>query len=359
MKLFNLLPGLFFIFIGCSSNSSGTVAKTSLQKSSQVSIMTFNVENLFDTRHDKGKSDYTFLPLSQKKGKKHIDSCRRISRKKWRDQCLYWDWSEKVLAHKLKRIAGSIRQVAGGEGPDIIVFQEVENIQILERLRLQELKGLGYKKSILIEGTDIRGIDVAFMSKLETKGPPSLTHVPYKNISSRRKKDTRGILQQTFILPGGELITGFAAHFPAPFHPYPLRIESYKFLNQLKKNLPKNRLTFAAGDFNTPTAENRKHKILDKYVKSEWLVAHEEGCSSCPGTNYYAPKKSWSFLDMILLSKEFANKSKGWQLSKVFLANNYKEQKSSKGRPNSFKVQNNNVYGVSDHWPLVVVLNNH
>ncbi len=323
-------------------------------KSHQVSIMTFNVENLFDTTHDQGKTDYTFLPLSQKRSKKHIQGCKKISRKKWRDQCLYWDWNERVLTEKLKRIAASIKQVSKGQGPDIIVFQEVENIQILERLRKDYLTGLGYFKSILIEGRDKRGIDVAFLSKLPAIGEPELLMVPYTNISKKRKRDTRGFLRQDFKFPDGSIVTGFAAHFPAPFHPYKLRIQSYNYLNKLIDKLPKDRLVFAGGDFNTPARENKKHKIFDNYVKSHWLIPHEDSCYKCLGTNYYAPKKSWSFLDMILVSKNIV--SSGWKVKKTYLANKADNQTSKKKRPNSFKVQGDKIYGVSDHWPLVVEL---
>ena len=58
----------------------------------QVSIMTFNVENLFDTAHDTGKKDYTFLPISKKKSKKHISGCKKIPRKKWRDRLRWLFW---------------------------------------------------------------------------------------------------------------------------------------------------------------------------------------------------------------------------------------------------------------------------
>lgn len=355
MKLIILVLSVLVFTSSCLAKEK-VISGKSLEKweSYSVSIMTFNVENLFDTQHDKGKTDYTFLPLSQKKSKKHIKGCKKISRKKWRDQCLYWDWSEKVLTEKLKRISGSIKQVNQGLGPDVIVFQEIENLRVLELLRNKYLTNLGYKKSILIEGRDKRGIDVAFMSKLPVVGKPKLSLVPYKNISRKRKKDTRGILQQDFRFPDGTIVTGFATHFPAPYHPYKLRVESYKYLNELIEKLPKGRLAFAGGDFNTPAKEDSKYKILDKYVKTHWKVPHEINCEKCMGTNYYAPKKSWSFLDMMLISNNIDKT--GWSLKKTFIANKSEGQTSKKNRPNSFKLQGDKVYGVSDHWPLVVVL---
>ena len=32
-----------------------------------MKIMTYNVENLFDTQHDEGKNDFDFLPDSNRK----------------------------------------------------------------------------------------------------------------------------------------------------------------------------------------------------------------------------------------------------------------------------------------------------
>ena len=69
-------------------------------------------------------------------------------------------------------LADTIRQVNGGRGADIIALQEVENVAILERLRTEYLADLGYLPAILVEGTDTRGIDVAFLSRLPLAGEP-------------------------------------------------------------------------------------------------------------------------------------------------------------------------------------------
>ena len=108
--------------------------------------MTFNVENLFDARHDVEKDDRTYLPRELKTNVNHIESCQRIRVQRWRDQCLYWDWSDTIVDQKLKVVAEVIKQVDGGRGPNIVALQEVENISILERLREQHLAGLGYHR---------------------------------------------------------------------------------------------------------------------------------------------------------------------------------------------------------------------
>ena len=317
-------------------------------KADSVSIMTFNVENLFDSTHDEGKNDETYLPIERKTTQRHIDKCKKIEVKRWRDQCLFWDWDDDVVNQKLKVVADAIKQVDGGNGPDIIVFQEVENKGILERLRSEQLSSLGYKPAVLLEGKDIRGIDVAFLSKLPVHNP-RLHEIEFPAQQRRRVGDTRPILQATFELPGGGLMTGFAVHFPAPFHPTSMRESAYTTLNQLLSGLPDNQAVFAAGDFNTTREEDSNKKMLNRWVRPQWQVAHDL-CSDCRGTSYYPPKDDWSFLDMVLWRP-----AAGWQMSSSYLANQTDAQVTDKGTPRRFQMPG--ATGVSDHWPLVMVVN--
>ena len=141
------------------------------QETQSVSIMTFNVENLFDTVHDEGKNDQTYLPLDQKQGQAHINRCSYISVKRWRDQCLFWDWSEAVLEQKLKVIGASIKQVNNGQGPDIIAFQEIENLSILERLRTEQLGDLGYLPAVFTRGQRCKGHRCRFSFQVSRHRP--------------------------------------------------------------------------------------------------------------------------------------------------------------------------------------------
>ena len=138
--------------------------------------MTFNVENLFDNDDDPGKVDETFLAIEDKRSEAHIENCNRIAVDRWRDQCLYWDWSDAGIERKLTVVADAIRQVDNGRGPDILALQEVENVRILERLRNEQLADLGYREPILIEGHDARGIDVAFLTPIRDRGHVSAAY---------------------------------------------------------------------------------------------------------------------------------------------------------------------------------------
>ena len=320
-----------------------------------VTIMAFNVENLFDTRHDPGKDDLTYLPKSVKQTAAHREACNRIEVERWRDQCLHWDWNEDVLHYKLGVVADAILQVDGGRGPDIVALQEVENLAVLERLRTDYLESAGYGPAILIEGGDTRGIDVAFLSRLPQVGDAALHPMSFSGADRNRAGDTRGILEATFELPDGSLLTGYSVHFPAPYHPTDMRVRAYEALNRLKRALPAERAVFAAGDFNTTSEEDRMHDMLDRFARPHWIVTHED-CTSCPGTNYYRPRDSWSFLDMILYAPPIRGADATWRVvpGSSRLANLTPAQTTRWNTPARFELAP--LRGVSDHWPIIVKL---
>ena len=318
-----------------------------------VSIMTFNVENLFDNLDDPGKDDKAYLPLTAKHSESHIAACNEIEVERWRDSCLTLDWNDATIGHKLGVTAATIRQVDNGRGPDIIALQEIENLAILERLRTEYLADGDYLPAILIEGNDNRGIDVAFLSRLPLVGEPTLHALEFPEFPERAG-DTRGVLEATFELPDGSLLTGFSVHFPAPFHPTAMRVAAYEHLNAIRADVPAEHNVFAAGDFNTTSGEDAREGMLERFVRPLWIVAHEL-CERCPGTHYYARDGVWSFLDMILFSPA-RSENTTWEIraDSVRIANGFAAQTRTDGTPNRFNAAE--LAGVSDHWPVVVIL---
>lgn len=349
------IMALAAVLAGCNPPIAQTDAPENEQRS--VTIMTFNVENLFDNEDDPGKTDETFFALADKQTDEHRAKCAAIEVRRWRDQCLYWDWNDEIIAHKLRAVADAILQVNDGRGADIIALQEIENFSILERLRTEYLADAGYRPAILIEGDDIRGVDEAFLSKLELAGEPTLHRPDFSAFEEKRVLDTRGVLQADFVLPDGSLLTGFAVHFPAPFHPTAMRDVAYEHLNQLVSQLPADRLAFAAGDFNTTSDEAREKNMLEKHVRPSWMAVHELGCGDCKGTQYYAPTDSWSFLDMILWSGSRDSGAQAtWHIrdNSVYVANGAPGQVDRDGKPARFQLPAGT--GISDHWPVVMTI---
>ena len=138
-----------------------------------LTIMTFNVENLFDNLDDPGKEDRTYLALADKQNREHRAACNEIEVDRWRAQCLEWDWNDAVIEKKLRILANVILQVGNGRGPDIIALQEVENLDILERLRTEYLAAGRVRPGILRQGADHRGVGFAIQNPLEqSEAPP-------------------------------------------------------------------------------------------------------------------------------------------------------------------------------------------
>jgi hypothetical protein len=205
----------------------------------------------------------------------------------------------------------------------------------------------------LFEGQDQRGIDVAFLSRLPLAEPAKLHPLRFPE-HPEREKDTRGVLEATFELPGGALLTGFSVHVPAPFHPTEMRVTAYEHLAELRAQLPDENYVFAAGDFNTTSGEDSAQGMLERFVNPFWTAVHEL-CDECKGTHYYARDDVWSFLDMILWSPPRSGNAV-WKVDpgSVRIANRYPAQVTEDGTPARFRLEEQT--GVSDHWPMIMTL---
>lgn len=341
---FLALVTTLLLLVGCGHDKPST--------SHSVTIMTFNVENLFDNIDDPDTVDRDFLPIDQKQNEAHRAGCMAVEVESWRNRCLTIDWSDEILARKLATVAETILQVNNGHGPDILALQEVENIAILERLRTEYLGDAEYRPGILIEGWDTRGIDVAFLTRLPVHGEPKLHEIEFDEAFADRRGDTRGILQADFELPDGSILTGFSVHFPAPFHPTPMRVSAYERLNELADVLPVDRAIFAAGDFNTASIEDDENDLLDRFVRPFWAVSNDL-CAGCKGTSYYPVDHTWSYLDMILW-RPCCGADATWQLreNSVRITNQTDQQSLPDGTPRRFELPDGT--GVSDHWPVIL-----
>ena len=108
-----------------------------------LTVMTLNVDNLFDTFDEQNKDDKAFLPIEKKNSATHAKQCNRIRVIKWRNECLYLDWNQETKNAKLTNLAKNIISYEQF-GADVIALQEIENTYILNELFLL-LKPYGYK----------------------------------------------------------------------------------------------------------------------------------------------------------------------------------------------------------------------
>ncbi len=331
-------------------------------KEGGLTIMSYNVENLFDTQHDEGTEDFTYLPLKEKQSRPEIqDFCSKMRSSKYRAECFELNWDEATLTRKLRRLTDVLTQVGGGRGPDLVILAEVENMRVLEKWRNEHLKDKNYQSLVLIEGPDIRGIDVAMMSRFPVVGKPKLHTIPFQPQNDEDKKwmaRSRGILESTFQLPDGTLLTAFAVHFPSQGNPSYWRKQAVDHLNHLKAQVPDTHLIVAGGDFNITTEEDHTSRLYKEQLAKHWGVSHYTGCRDCRGTHYYHPKRSWSFLDALLMDHRLVtdNHPSGWSVlpESIRIPNNSMYQINRFRSPAAFDPHR--PVGVSDHWPIVMVL---
>ena len=304
------------------------------------SVMAFNVENMFDNLDDPNKEDETYLPVSMKTSQTHIKNCNKLRYQRWRDDCLEMDWNDEVIDYKLNATVEVILSY-GMHGPDIIGFQEIENIKILERL-FKLLEPHGYKYYALVEGNDKRGIDNAFISKYEILST-ELHQIKFTGGTKDQIGDTRPILEGIFKLDDHD-ISIFNVHFPAPYNPRFMRQDAFNTLNEISNK--NSRINIALGDFNVTSAEDAEANLYGKF-NSDWYVSHLDQCKQCLGTNYYFQEDRWSFLDAVMLKKNRNSK---------FIENSVAVIKADihtgdNGSPLRFNAKG--LYGVSDHFPVV------
>jgi len=304
-----------------------------------ISVMSINAQNLFDTIDDPGKDDKAFLPSEMKQSENHKNSCNSITVKRWRMECFFQDWDEETKNAKLRNLAKVIISY-DKNGADVVGLQEIENMNILEQL-FNLLQPYGYEDFHLLESTDKRGVDTAFISKYKISNPK----LHYVNFSPNFETiDTRPIFEVDIKIHG-KTIKFYNVHFPSNFHPVQMRIESFQKLKELISSHSKP--SIALGDFNLT---NKDDKQFDVYKNQEdyWYVAHREGCMSCLGTYYYGRGKSWDYLDTIMVSRnrgiEFVRDS--IDVFKIEF-NIYKNT----GKPHWFDPETKQ--GISDHFPMV------
>lgn len=322
--------------------------RTAAAKGHSFQVMAFNVENLFDTKHDNGKEDWDYLPTQMKQSAEHKKRCskKRGYRKK---SCLHLNWNQKALDSKMSQLAKIILASNGGKGPDVLIMPEVENIAVLETFRKNFLQKGKYLAPILVEGDDYRGIDVGILSRFPLKSKARIHPVVFKKSRLKYGNTTRPIVEADFALPNKEVLTVFGVHFPSPAHPHGTRVEAFEQLKSLmKKRAKQSDLVIAAGDFNVKAGQDTR--IYRSMAHDELWVSHYVGCETCLGTNYYKPVDSWSFLDAIMVHKQTK-----WRVveGSVRVISNSINTKSD-GRPLRFNAKKG--IGVSDHLPLVMRL---
>lgn len=153
-------------------------------------FMEYNVENLFDCRHDSLKQDDDFLPQGA------------------------YRWNYRRMQTKINHIAQVMLAACNGQFPDIVGLCEVENDSCMNRLvRFSPLRRAGYRY-VMTHSPDVRGIDVALLyhpDRFRLLGSRSV-RVPSGKWG---KRPTRDILHVSGRIMTGDTLDIIVCHLPS------------------------------------------------------------------------------------------------------------------------------------------------
>ena len=153
-------------------------------------IVSYNVENLFDSRHDTLKNDYEFLP----------------------DATRHWNYSK--YRKKLDNIARVIIATGGWTPPALVALCEVENDSVMRDLtRYSALREADYRY-VMTQSPDKRGIDVALLYQRNLFKLLSYQSFPVEK-PRKNSRPTRDILHVSGLLLNRDTLDVLVAHFPS------------------------------------------------------------------------------------------------------------------------------------------------
>ncbi len=356
MKVFAFICSILFI--------SGVSARS-------LQLMSYNVENLFDAKHDEGKKDWTFLAKNYP-GKK--DACNLEKSKHRRKECLETDWTEKKLEFKLNHIAEVVSKDRAL--PDFLGLVEVENSKVVTMLA----KKLGYESFEVSESPDERGVDVALLFKTtkDIKKISKLEHVV------QVEYPTRNILEVQFLIDDIYPLTIFVNHWPSLANPDSWRIKAAEVLAKRSIEIlakSPGMSILAMGDFNT-IDDNTPHPFktvlckdnlftdINKAFQDDKSIDEKLKKARPAGTYYYPPKDQWNELDHFFVSKNLIEgkdlkvELKTFEIyAPRFITHQLKRNSLSGDQklilaPKRFEPEgvSNDSIGYSDHFPIVLEL---
>lgn len=292
-------------------------------KAQTFTIMSYNIENAFDTIHDEGKNDYEYCDGGERK------------------------WSQYRLFQKLKSV-GKVIAAADEKRPiDLIGLCEVENDTVMQCLTQRtSLSSLGYRY-IMTNSLDERGIDVALLYSPFTFHP-----IETESIRPKTKKDkTRDILHVAGTIAGGDTLNVYVVHLPSKRGGSEGQKLSMSICQQLQahtdsvRTLRQHPNLLIMGDFNAETNSQqlklltRSHHLIDRTAKLQ------------PGTYKY--QGEWSILDHILTHTTTLSH----QQTRILILSFLTEPDPTHGNVKPYRTYQGPVYqgGVSDHLPVVSV----
>lgn len=316
--------------------------------------MTVNTENLYDSSHDQGFFDYTFLPLSHQDKK---EQCETLSSSYYRNLCLNLNWTKKAMKLRLKQFRKVLQQT--GSLPDVLAVQEVENQYVVDQLA----ETLGYENSLATNQDSKRGIDVGLLWSEKSLHYISATEVPAPLRSPLRVHFKVKNTQDNLYV--------YVNHWPSQLAPLHFRINSARAVEQdfrkIKKRDPKAQ-SVVLGDFNVTKEEesevfagfSKGRKALFTDVHSFIKNKYPKHIDQFPkGTYFHWLKNEWHRFDRIFVSKNLLRGKKRLRPLTYRIETHRENSLSDKELSDhpvplgyNFLMEKETPLGFSDHFPV-------
>jgi exonuclease III len=223
----------------------------------QLEIMSYNVENLFDTLHDEGRNDWTFTPGHPEY--KEYECMLSTTNPYYLHECLNTNWDKDHLDFKLGQIERVIRE-GRTSLPDVLALVEVENGrgEVIKQLA----ERLGYTDSHIATTDDKRGVATAVLyNRSNPKFDSSFEFKFFEIEHPNPRMNTRRVLEVQFApitVTNNSLdqnvVSLYINHWPSQGKRTPERLsiatEVMKSVNE-RMNANPNHHIIVTGDFNT------------------------------------------------------------------------------------------------------------
>ena len=293
------------------------VMQSAVLAQDSLTIVSYNVENLFDCEHDTLKNDSSFLPH----GLHH--------------------WNYHHYQTKLNRIAQVLVNISGWESAALVGLCEVENKRCLRDL-CYRLKCFHYKY-IHYDSADERGIDVALLydsTKVKILNSKTLC-VPLEN------DVTRDILYVKALIEGKDTLHAMVCHLPSQIGGSAATSQKRQVAKQVIQNQidtilhvqPKANLV-VMGDMNSEAIDDLQG------MNNLMIDLEKEGI----GTHKY--QGMWSCLDQFYVSSALKNTTRASVFSSEWLLE--EDTKYLDYQPKRTYVGYRYHDGYSDHLPVVL-----
>ena len=293
------------------------VMQSAVLAQDSLTIVSYNVENLFDCEHDTLKNDSSFLPH----GLHH--------------------WNYHHYQTKLNRIAQVIVNISGWESAALVGLCEVENKRCLRDL-CYRLKRFHYQY-VHYESDDERGIDVALLydsTKVKILNSKTLC-VPLEN------DVTRDILYVKALIEGKDTLHAMVCHLPSQLGGSATTSKKRQIAKQVIQN-EINTILHVQPKANVVVMGDMNSEAIDDLqgMNNLMIDLEKEGI----GTHKY--QGMWSCLDQFYVSSALKNTTKASVFSPEWLLE--EDTKYFDYQPKRTYVGYRYHDGYSDHLPVVL-----